>query len=224
MSLRFDITDRVGQSIGYIILPRTSTIESLRNDINQIISGFFTTADAYFEGLDIAREDIFPANNILSDSLMQNGGYIVIMPSTYPVLQIPVNIFSPTSVNMEDIPVKLKESEKEKYKISRYGDIIAPTCTNCSICLEDFNNEDNIRVLCHYFHTECIDEWLSKSKYCPNCRNDLGEGEPVIDQTSETTEYHDDNNLIYSLFQLLGNIEADINNLSTDINNINNID
>lgn len=50
--------------------------------------------------------------------------------------------------------------------------------TMCSICLENFKNEEQLRVLpCrHYFHNECVDEWfLNKLEMasCPMCRSPL---------------------------------------------------
>ncbi|XP_059664168.1 NEP1-interacting protein-like 2 [Cornus florida] len=47
---------------------------------------------------------------------------------------------------------------------------------NCTICLEDFKNGDNVRILpsCrHRFHSHCIDEWLSRHGSCPVCREDV---------------------------------------------------
>ena len=43
----------------------------------------------------------------------------------------------------------------------------------CAICVEDFQDEDTVRVLpCnHYFHPECIDPWLTDhSSLCPLCK------------------------------------------------------
>jgi len=45
----------------------------------------------------------------------------------------------------------------------------------CAICLEDYDNGDEIRELpCkHWFHVECIDPWLiNKSSSCPLCKKD----------------------------------------------------
>ncbi|KAL0426117.1 UNVERIFIED_CONTAM: putative RING-H2 finger protein ATL21C [Sesamum radiatum] len=49
---------------------------------------------------------------------------------------------------------------------------------SCSICLEEYHisKETLVRYLpqCgHYFHAECIDQWLHKSKTCPVCRTSL---------------------------------------------------
>ncbi|XP_062168537.1 NEP1-interacting protein 1 [Alnus glutinosa] len=44
----------------------------------------------------------------------------------------------------------------------------------CSICLQDFKDEDSVRELpnCgHLFHLDCIDEWLTRQGTCPMCRD-----------------------------------------------------
>ncbi|WCJ18787.1 RING/U-box superfamily protein [Euphorbia peplus] len=45
--------------------------------------------------------------------------------------------------------------------------------TDCSVCLSEFVDDDNLRVLpkCnHAFHLPCIDTWLSSHTNCPMCR------------------------------------------------------
>jgi len=45
----------------------------------------------------------------------------------------------------------------------------------CSICYEDFIEEENLKILgCkHYFHNLCIDLWLEKEKKCPLCKVEI---------------------------------------------------
>ncbi|KAF5204286.1 Nep1-interacting protein [Thalictrum thalictroides] len=46
----------------------------------------------------------------------------------------------------------------------------------CSICLQDFNEDDSARRLprCkHLFHLNCIDEWLVIQGSCPICREEV---------------------------------------------------
>ncbi|XP_040989738.1 NEP1-interacting protein-like 1 [Juglans microcarpa x Juglans regia] len=43
----------------------------------------------------------------------------------------------------------------------------------CSICLQDFKDENSVRELpnCgHLFHVGCVDKWLSRQGTCPMCR------------------------------------------------------
>lgn len=47
----------------------------------------------------------------------------------------------------------------------------------CCICLTEFSNGDELRVLpCnHFMHTECLDGWLANHPSCPSCRYSLSE-------------------------------------------------
>nr|XP_043622679.1 NEP1-interacting protein-like 1 [Erigeron canadensis] len=48
--------------------------------------------------------------------------------------------------------------------------------TNCAICLQDFENNEEGRELpsCrHVFHLKCIDEWLVRQGSCPICRREV---------------------------------------------------
>lgn len=59
---------------------------------------------------------------------------------------------------------------------------------SCSICTEDFNRGEEVRVLpCnHKFHPDCVDPWLlNVSGTCPLCRIDL---RPVEEQTDEPAD------------------------------------
>lgn len=47
---------------------------------------------------------------------------------------------------------------------------------DCAICLTEYVNGDEIRVLpqCgHGFHVDCIDKWLGSHSSCPSCRQVL---------------------------------------------------
>ncbi|KAG0264893.1 hypothetical protein BGZ95_003473 [Linnemannia exigua] len=47
--------------------------------------------------------------------------------------------------------------------------------TSCSICLGEYEDLDELRHLpCdHYFHQECVDEWLKLKRTCPLCLFDI---------------------------------------------------
>ncbi len=60
----------------------------------------------------------------------------------------------------------------------------------CAVCLSDFEEEDDLRLLpgCkHVFHKDCIDVWFQSHSTCPLCRASL------VPKTSDgTKQVHDD--------------------------------
>ena len=50
--------------------------------------------------------------------------------------------------------------------------------SGCSICYKDILGDNKIRLLhCnHIFHSECIDEWLTKNPTCPVCKHNYRTG------------------------------------------------
>lgn len=49
-----------------------------------------------------------------------------------------------------------------------------PNDNICPICLSEYQPKETLRTIpdCnHYFHAECIDEWLKMNATCPLCRN-----------------------------------------------------
>jgi hypothetical protein len=51
--------------------------------------------------------------------------------------------------------------------------------------MEDYVEGESIRTMpcLHYFHTPCIDKWLSRGKICPICKFDIKRD---YNMTSET--------------------------------------
>ncbi|GMN60990.1 hypothetical protein TIFTF001_030084 [Ficus carica] len=46
--------------------------------------------------------------------------------------------------------------------------------SSCSICLADYGDSDELRLLpdCgHFFHVDCVDSWLRQQPTCPICRS-----------------------------------------------------
>jgi len=45
----------------------------------------------------------------------------------------------------------------------------------CSVCHDDFQNNEKVKKLnCnHFYHNNCIDQWLAKEKKCPLCMTDV---------------------------------------------------
>jgi hypothetical protein len=76
-------------------------------------------------------------------------------------------------LQFEDKPIVLSKTELNKIPFIHYSKIHKDT--ECSICLESFILDEDIKVLnCqHIFHPDCINNWLTKCKTtCPVCRKD----------------------------------------------------
>ncbi|XVF53071.1 hypothetical protein PTKIN_Ptkin05aG0070100 [Pterospermum kingtungense] len=73
----------------------------------------------------------------------------------------------------------LDGSRIEAYPITLLGEscqLPRPKDNSCSICLSEYKAKDKIRTITdcgHYFHDDCIDEWLKRNAACPICRNKL---------------------------------------------------
>jgi hypothetical protein len=72
------------------------------------------------------------------------------------------------------------------------------SCTMCSICIDDFEEGEKVRVLprCrHGFHLECIKPWLMERQgCCPLCKNPVVEpegNEPVVEEGIEDRSQRD---------------------------------
>ena len=78
---------------------------------------------------------------------------------------------------MEDIILVLKKESLDKLEVNLYKNLKLEE-SMCSICSDEFNDEDIARVLpCnHVFHRVCIDPWLTRKSYkCPICRKECGD-------------------------------------------------
>ncbi|RKP39428.1 hypothetical protein BJ085DRAFT_27431 [Dimargaris cristalligena] len=81
---------------------------------------------------------------------------------------------NPSAVNSKQPWVASSDTDSSKGSSdtgSRGSQAIPP----CSICLDDFEPDQQIRILpCHHtFHTACIDQWLTtKHSRCPLCKMD----------------------------------------------------
>lgn len=50
------------------------------------------------------------------------------------------------------------------------------SCCECAVCLNEFQEEEKLRIMpncAHVFHIDCIDIWLQNNANCPLCRNSI---------------------------------------------------
>jgi hypothetical protein len=84
----------------------------------------------------------------------------------------------PDPERLEDVRVTLKVGSLEKLPVKPFVDIKNENATGCTICQEDFTDQDETRMMpCeHVFHKACVDTWLIDYSYkCPVCRKECGE-------------------------------------------------
>lgn len=82
---------------------------------------------------------------------------------------------------MEDVKLVIKPDVLEQIPKSKYSELddkIKSMNVSCTICQDEFNKEDIVRILpCeHIYHPDCIDDWLKEHSYkCPCCRKPAAE-------------------------------------------------
>lgn len=57
--------------------------------------------------------------------------------------------------------------------INKFINIINKNQKQCSICLSIIKNTIVITPCFHYFHKNCLSEWLSYNYSCPMCRHHI---------------------------------------------------
>lgn len=69
----------------------------------------------------------------------------------------------------------------------------------CSICLEDFKQEENVICLpCnrqHIFHSDCIVPWVRQNNNCPLCKAEITPQAIEMAQKNSDTNRNNDPNL-----------------------------
>lgn len=63
------------------------------------------------------------------------------------------------------------EEQLQRLPVSPHTAIPSEKHARCSICLVDFGRRDFVKRLpcLHYFHPDCIDNWLRRDAKCPLC-------------------------------------------------------
>ncbi|KAE8732272.1 putative RING/U-box superfamily protein [Hibiscus syriacus] len=81
------------------------------------------------------------------------------------------------ALRLDAVAKGLDEKTIEAYPVTLLGESRRLPRLNhntCSICLDEYQAKEKLRTIpdCkHYFHADCIDEWLKLNAACPLCRN-----------------------------------------------------
>ena len=90
--------------------------------------------------------------------------------------------------NLEDVPNVINSDVLNSLEVKKYyelDDELKNNNTRDSITLEEFKDDDEVRVLpCnHVFLKDSIDHWLTQNSHkCPVCRNSAGDHHPLLNQ------------------------------------------
>ena len=125
--------------------------------------------DVFNTQLDEILYEIFQSDEFISymDSLVRT---TIESPDEY---YFPEDLTYPVIIEEEEYE---EDEEKEeptfivkKYNCDEMGN------QECSICLVDFEDEDDyVDLKCkHVFHETCLKEWVVRKMDCPNCREKI---------------------------------------------------
>ncbi|KAL1826486.1 hypothetical protein DCAR_0205581 [Daucus carota subsp. sativus] len=95
--------------------------------------------------------------------------------------QLPVSAMGLDKLTIESYPMTVLGESKRLPK---------PCDATCAICLSEYKPSETLRTIpeCnHYFHSDCIDEWLQLNTTCPVCRNLQESTTPIPSSTSLNT-------------------------------------
>jgi len=154
---------------------RTSINRGIQYEIKQIIAGIM-----YYSlmGINIVFSDNY--DTMVLPMLQNEIKRIVTQSLRLAILRRAI------APQMEDVKLVVKEEVLEKIPTMKYLKLelkIKSMNSKCTVCQDDFNEQDDVRVLpCeHIYHLDCIDDWLKIHSYkCPCCRKPAAEYSPKI--------------------------------------------
>lgn len=82
------------------------------------------------------------------------------------------NVFTPNFMN----PVIVRPTQQQ---IENNSEIVRDISgQSCAVCQDTIRADDTCRYLStcrHVYHQSCIDQWFTRSVFCPTCRHDIRE-------------------------------------------------
>ncbi|MEO0910672.1 MAG: RING finger domain-containing protein, partial [Pseudomonadota bacterium] len=82
----------------------------------------------------------------------------------------------------------------DQLKTAQLDDLPIGNSAECSVCMENFTANDTIvETECnHFYHRQCLADWLSNARTCPVCRMDIPEALERRDEQLDASSTHQD--------------------------------
>ncbi|CAM9219273.1 unnamed protein product [Chrysoparadoxa australica] len=86
---------------------------------------------------------------------------------------------------------RIRLNQREPASPSRYECDAADDAGTCSICFDDFGDQDCMQLPCkHIFHEDCIESWIGENVVCPLCKQDVQRmAEEGMDESSSSRSH-----------------------------------
>lgn len=116
--------------------------------------------------------------------------FLLLKYGSWEVLQIlglyaPVQEGADGGMEVNHVAYKPEDCSVLMHITVNEGNLATMQQYHCSICVEDFKMEDEVIALSkcrHFFHKQCLGEWIAVKPLCPNCRK------PCLPNTTEKVE------------------------------------
>ena len=184
----FNINSNTNINASLIYTRLSNTLSNSININNTYSYSFFSNnqSNINFQNLN-TYSNFVNINNISTDS---NNSLLntvrTLLNTTFNNFQ---TVFNGENIfDTSDVIVTLNKDSLDNLESIKYKDIQNDNkMSKCTICLEEFEDDDeNIVLKCnHNYHANCIKEWLSKHSYkCPICRIEVGDSEAQLNQST----------------------------------------
>jgi hypothetical protein len=167
------------------------TIPATRSNtvINEMLRNLFNINQPSARQPTIPIRNANPNISIIRGNTGNNDNALNILQQTHPELRNLISNLIGTNIpfEMQITTTNTEDSDNETLSletintnstVSLYNSITNQNTVDqtCSICQNDFENNDILRKLngCgHGFHLNCIDQWLQNHVTCPSCRHNI---------------------------------------------------
>lgn len=138
-----------------------------------IESLYFEVSNVSFNIIKILLKLSLPVKIYMNYSELQKTPFLLVFFLHLPIILTSIIIVILVLSFESGISKDLIQDEISKLPLQKFSEYLE--FTECPICLDTFQINEEVRVLSckHCFHKNCIDSWLKSMLKCPICRNSV---------------------------------------------------